>query len=78
MSKYEELKNALGYMALADLDEKDELIIKELLDRAVPKKPMVNPIFIHQRLCPICQSLVFQGRCCSNSACRQAIDWSKE
>lgn len=79
MSKYQELKNVLGYMPLADLGEKEESIINELLDRAIPAKPIHRHALKAFGKCPFCDASVNithnRGYC---GACGKALDWSKD
>lgn len=50
----------------------------EALERAIPKKPFVEPYFYGKYYrCPTCGRMVEKNKCCSNNNCRQRIDWSK-
>lgn len=50
----------------------------EALERAVPKKPFVEPYFYGKYYrCPTCGRMVEKNKCCSNNDCRQCLDWNK-
>lgn len=60
--------------------EHDEAVEKaiEALERAIPKKPFVEPYFYGKYYrCPTCGRMVEKNKCCSNNDCRQRINWSK-
>lgn len=63
--------------------KKHYILLKELVDKATPKKPIKRVLkrFEGDRcivdVCPICDSELYYGQSCSNNKCRQAIDWSK-
>ena len=81
-SNFDDYEETIG----PDLDDLE--VIKELVDKATPKKPIVVPKlftdyngvhnWVDQLYCPICGSAVIYGRCCQNNDCRQAIDWDRK
>lgn len=64
---------------------KAEKDLQELVDKATPKKPIVQTFkspylksYINKGFCPQCNQEVEEDNCCSNNDCRQAIDWSTD
>ena len=59
------------YMSAMDL-------VEFALERAVPKKPFVEPYFYGKYYrCPACGRMVEKNKCCSNNDCRQRINWKE-
>lgn len=84
MNRYKSaLSDIMCCVPYGKLKEQEE-ILKELVDRATPKKPIEYPSFASGYKCPNCESnIVLHGShkicptpCCS--WCGQALDWSEE
>ena len=96
MNKYQEALNAIktepkiqdyygDYINFFDKDDEDIALLQELVDKATPKKPIVQTFkspylksYINKGFCPQCKKEVEEDNCCSNNDCRQAIDWSTD
>ena len=75
MNKYEKAFNHLGEHA--SFDTVDEMIdIKELVEKATPKKLLYSEEYISFSHCPNCKKVVpIRGDYCPR--CGQALDWSE-
>lgn len=102
MNKYQEALNKINYPGdkangkkwlLENEEPETYLIFKELVDKATPKKPILNTNIIHDyrwnpMLCPICNREVGNKHITKGfivldkhdhcSKCGQALDWSNE
>ena len=98
MNKYEEALETLLFESTypsrdcyvnmkeaSKLLEKSANDLRELVDKATPKKPIVQTFkspylksYINKGFCPQCNQEVEEDNCCSNNDCRQAIDWSSD
>ena len=88
MSKYKEalyeIERELYFDCGIGMDgynkEKELKLIKELVDKETPMKPVKNDKLSHDQfsdLCPVCgKTLLYKSAGCHNNECRQRIDWS--
>lgn len=85
MNKYQEaLENAVD----CGIISKDWKVLKELVDKATPKKPKIKAFneaepwdcadyFVERNACPACErKMINKSDFCPN--CGQAIDWSTD